>query len=150
MKALPAALAAVLFTSGSWAALGGSSANLGAQAAAARSSTLSTGIATYTVLQKDLDSGTTVHEYLDSSGTVFAVSWSGPFLPDLKEILGVHFETMQAQAAKRQHPRHSRMAVRGADVVILSTGHMRALQGRAWVPSKLPAGFDPGAAKWPT
>jgi hypothetical protein len=150
LKSLPAAIAAVLFTSGSWAALGGSSANLGPQTALAKSSTLSTGMATYTVLQKELDSGTTVHEYVDASGTVFAVAWSGPFLPDLKEILGVHFETMQSQAAKRQHARHSRMAVRGADVVILSTGHMRALQGRAWVPSKLPAGFDASAAKWPT
>ena len=149
MKSLPVVLAAALFTSGSWAELGGKPANLGPHAAAPRARTVSTGTASYTVLSKELDSGTTVHEYVDAGGTVFAVAWSGPFMPDLKEILGIHFDKMQHAAERRDAPR-SRLAVRGSDVVIVSTGHMRALQGRAWLPSKLPAGFDASASQWPT
>lgn len=99
--------------------------------------------------QTELDSGTTIHEYVGPGGTVFAVSWSGPFMPDLKELLGVHFNAMQAHAANRPDARRSRLAMRGQDVVIVSTGHMGALEGRAWVPSKLPAGFDASGVKWP-
>jgi len=149
LKSLLPALAASLFSCCSWAALGGAPANLGAHAGPERSSTASTGITTYTVLQKQLDSGTTVHEFVDASGTVFAVSWSGPFLPDLKEILGDHFDAMLAQAAKGQRGQRSQLTLRRSDVVIVTAGHMGALEGRAWLPAKLPAGFDPNNAKWP-
>lgn len=150
MKSLAAALAAVLFTSGSWAALGAAPANVGAQAVATRSNTLSTATAWYTVVVTRLDSGTTIHEYLNPNGAVFAVSWSGPFMPDLKELLGIHFEKMQEHADKRENTRRSRLAVRDKDVVIVSSGHMGSFQGRAWLPSKLPAGFDAEGTQWPT
>lgn len=141
MKSLLAALAAAFFTGGSWAGLGAAPVHWPAQAGAARASTLSTGLASYTVVQRQLDSGTTVQEFVDSSGTVFAVSWAGPFLPDLKELLGIHFDALVAQG-QRQGAQRSRLAVQNADAVIVSEGHMGALQGRAWLPSGLPAGFD--------
>src|SRR3954464_10760371 len=37
-------------------------------------------------------SGTTIREYVDSSGTVFAVAWDGPWLPDFRQVLGEHFD----------------------------------------------------------
>ena len=36
----------------------------------------------------------------------------------------------------------SRLMVKDPGVVIVSEGHMGAFEGRAWVPSRLPAGFD--------
>lgn len=147
MKPLLAAAAAFFFSSGSWAALGAAPANLGPHAASPTFSTVSTGLATYTLVQKDLDSGTTVREYVDANGTVFAVSWSGPFLPDLKEILGGYFDAMVAQAGQGRDARHSGLAVRRSGVVIISSGHMGALEGRAWLPAKLPPGFDVRGAK---
>lgn len=141
MKSLLAALAAAFFTGGSWAGLGAAPAHWPTQAAAPRSSTLSTGSASYTVVQRQLDSGTTVQEFVDSSGTVFAVSWSGPFLPDLQELLGIHFDAMVAQG-RRQGGQRSRLAVQSLEAVIVSEGHMGALAGRAWLPPRLPAGFD--------
>jgi Protein of unknown function (DUF2844). len=149
VKSLLALLAAVFFSCGSWAALGGAPARLQEHAVKATSGKVSTATGSYTVMQKELDSGTTVHEYLDSAGTVFAVSWSGPFLPDLKEILGPHFDTM-AQAGKRRDQQRSRLAVRRSDVVIISDGRMGAFEGRAWVPAKVPAGFDVNAGTWPS
>jgi hypothetical protein len=56
---------------------------------------------------------------------------------------------MLAQAAKGQRGQRSRLTLRRSDVVIVTAGHMGALQGRAWLPAKLPAGFDPNDAKWP-
>jgi hypothetical protein len=147
VKSSAAALAAVLFTSGSWAALGGAPANFGAQPNSRKSSVLTTGAAGYTVVRHELDSGTSVREYLDATGKVFAVSWSGPFLPDLRELLGTHFEAMQAQAGQREP--HSRLSVRRSDVVIVSTGRMGAFEGRAWLPASLPSGFNASGAKWP-
>jgi hypothetical protein len=140
-----AMLAAALSTG--WAALGGKPARLGPHVAASKSSAASTGQSAYTETQKVLDSGTTVHEYLDAGGNVFAVSWSGPFLPDLKEILGEHFGVMTAQQRNQRAGGRSPLHVRQSDVVIDSEGHMGAFQGRAWLPAKLPAGFDPQAIK---
>jgi len=136
-----AALSAAIFMSGSWAGLGGTPGHWPAQAAAPASSTVSTGVASYTVVQRQLDSGTTVREFVDSTGAVFAVSWSGPFLPDLKELLGVHFGSI-ASHGRGRGPERSRLAVQDTDAVIVSEGRMGAFEGRAWLPSRLPAGFD--------
>ena len=149
MKSILAALAAAFFVCGSWAALGGAPASLGAHARE-QSSTVSTPFSSFTVVAKELDSGTTVHEYVDPTGTVFAVSWSGPFMPDLKEILGPHFEAMLAQAVQGQEGRRSGLSLRRSDVVIVSDGHMGAFEGRAWLPARLPTGFDPSQARWPS
>jgi hypothetical protein len=140
-----AVLAAGLSTG--WAALGGKPARLGPHVAAAKSNAASTGQSAYTETEKVLDSGTTVHEYLDAGGNVFAVSWSGPFLPDLKEILGEHFGVMAAQQRNQRAGGRSPLHIRQSDVVIDSEGHMGSFQGRAWLPAKLPAGFDPQAIK---
>jgi hypothetical protein len=73
---------------------------------------------------------------------VFAVSWTGPTLPDLRTLLGDKFTVMTSNAAKRPKAGHSQLAVDQSDVVIVSSGHMRAYAGQAWIPSALPAGFD--------
>lgn len=98
--------------------------------------------ANYTVTETTLDSGTVVREYADTAGLVFAVSWNGPFLPDLRALLGEHFATMNTAAAQRPKAGHSQLAVDTQDVVIVSNGHMRAFSGKAWIPSALPAGFS--------
>lgn len=97
--------------------------------------------AAYTVNSSVLANGTTVREYVGADGLVFAVSWNGPFLPDLRTLLGDHFATMTAEAARRPRAGHSQLRVDRPEVSIESTGHMRAYAGRAWIPARLPAGF---------
>lgn len=97
---------------------------------------------TYTVNATTLASGTTVREYVDASGTVFAVSWNGPFLPDLRTLLGDQFTTLTSASARRAKAGHNKVLVQQSDVTIESGGHMRAYNGRAWINSLLPAGFD--------
>jgi hypothetical protein len=98
--------------------------------------------ASYSVDTTTLANGTTVREYVGASGIVFAVAWSGPFLPDLRELLGQHFTTLTSASARQPKAGHHRVSVATTDVTIESTGHMRAYAGRAWVTRLLPAGFD--------
>jgi len=96
----------------------------------------------YTHLQRQLESGTTVHEFVDGAGRVFAVAWKGPFLPDLRELLGAHFAVLQQQEAPGRSGQHA-LSISRPEIVLVSTGKMRAFQGRAWLPRQLPAGFEP-------
>jgi hypothetical protein len=103
--------------------------------------------AAWTDLKETLDSGTEVHEYVNAQGTVFAVSWSGPFLPDLKEVLGASFDTMVKHVQERAGGARSQVRVQQDDVVIFSGGRPGAFQGRAWIPALLPPGFDTNAVR---
>jgi hypothetical protein len=138
-------LAGLIAATPGWAALGGPASQ---PASTTQSSTASTaaGVA-YTDQQTTLSSGTVVHEYADAGGTVFAVSWSGPFQPDLKALLGPWFDVYTAQAAQNKGHGHARMEVRNADLVVISTGRMGDFQGRAWLVSRLPQGFALEALK---
>ena len=130
-----------------WAALGSAPSNFGTATTQTRqasrlAATAAASDAVYTVTQSTLDSGTVVREYSDANGTVFAVSWKGPTLPDLRTLLGDKFSVMTSNAAKRPKAGHSQLAVEQSDVVIVSNGHMRAFAGQAWIPGALPSGFD--------
>jgi uncharacterized protein DUF2844 len=95
-----------------------------------------------TALQKQelqLPSGTVVTEYLRSDGVVYAVTWRGPSLPNLRQILGDYFANYQ-DAARQPVVRHRLVRVESPNIVIESSGKMRAFVGRAWVPSMLPSG----------
>jgi len=95
-----------------------------------------------TVLQKQqlqLPSGTVVTEYLNGSGTVYAVTWRGPSLPNLRQVLGNYFVNYQ-NAARTPVVRHRLVRVSTPNLVIESSGKMRAFVGRAWVPTLLPSG----------
>ena len=102
--------------------------------------TTAAGVA-YTDLTRTLQSGTVVHEFVDAAGDVFAVAWSGPFKPNLKRLLGRHFDRLKDGGGTRKADR-AHVEVKDADVVVQSGGHMGAFEGRAWIPTRLPAGFD--------
>lgn len=89
-----------------------------------------------------LPSGTVVTEYLNQGGSVYAVTWQGPTLPNLRQVLGNYFTNLQA-AAKTPIVHHRVVRVESPDVVIESTGKMRAFSGRAWIPALLPSGVSP-------
>jgi hypothetical protein len=89
-----------------------------------------------------LPSGTVVTEYLNASGVVYAVTWQGPTLPNLRQVLGNYFANYQT-AARTPVVRHRVVRLDSPDVMIESTGKMRAFVGRAWVPALLPSGVSP-------
>jgi uncharacterized protein DUF2844 len=89
--------------------------------------------------QLQLPSGTLLTEYLNAAGKVYAVTWHGPALPNLRQVLGNYFVNYQA-AAQQPVVRHRLVRLNSPDIVIESSGKMRAFVGRAWVPGLLPSG----------
>jgi Protein of unknown function (DUF2844) len=93
-----------------------------------------------TVQTLTLSSGTVVREYVSTAGVVFAVSWQGPVLPQLKQLLGPDNFTQYA-GAQAEHSGHGFAGVNLPGLVVNSGGHMGAFFGRAWLPQSLPAGI---------
>ena len=83
----------------------------------------------------------TVREFADASGTVFAVAWTGIARPDLSALLGAHYAAYRSAADQSAQLRGPRM-VNAGTVVVQTWGHGRSLDGRAWLPSLLPAGVS--------
>ena len=124
-------------------------ARLGAEPSFAKSGTSRTDSPTqsysvnnYTWFETVLSTGTHVCEYVAKNGKVFAVRWHGPFMPDLKELLGIYFDTMVAEGSKTPAAGNSQLFIKRPSVVIQSGGHMRSYNGRAWIPDQLPNGFS--------
>ena len=83
--------------------------------------------------------GTLVREYVTPGGKVFGVSWTGPTIPDLTQLLGTYNAEFQS-AIHAKRGRRSSAAVHNPDLVVESSGHMRAFRGRAYLNSMLPSG----------
>ena len=98
----------------------------------------------YTLHEIQAPTGTTVREYVSSSGKVFAVSWQGPWLPDMRQILASYFEEYQqaAQAQLSSHNGRRPLMISQPEFVFQSSGHMRSFAGRAYIPSMLPQGVS--------
>ena len=106
------------------------------------SNTASTSHANYTV-QEVASEATTVREYLNLSGVVFAVAWNGLVNPDLTTLLGSYageYRSAKRQAERKRGQRHSR--IQSGRVIVETWGHMRNLQGRAYLPALLPEGVS--------
>ena len=96
----------------------------------------------YGVHEITTPAGVHVREYVSSNGQVFAVSWDGPVIPDLGQMLGAHYASY-AQAASAPHPgNHRHLRIEQPRLVVESNGHMRAFYGRAWDPALLPLNFS--------
>jgi hypothetical protein len=96
-------------------------------------------LANYRVQEIQLPSGTVVREFSTLAGTVFAVAWRGPAIPDLKQILGAYYGAFTAASGTSRGGRH-RLVIRQNDFVMQSSGHMRAFTGRAYLPRAVPPG----------
>jgi len=104
-----------------------------------------TGAAGFSVHLMRLPSGTVVKEYVSPSGIVFAISWQGPTLPDLRQVLGRYFEQYVATVRSPDIGSGSRrtQSTQGSGLVVQSGGHMRAFFGRAYLTQLLPRGVLP-------
>jgi hypothetical protein len=96
----------------------------------------------YTIHEIQASTGVAVKEYVSPAGKVFAVTWQGPFHPDLRQLLGSYFDQYtQAEQAQRAQ-RHARgpVLIQQSGLVVQISGHMRSILGKAYVPQMLPAG----------
>lgn len=96
-----------------------------------------------------LPDGSSIKEYVNAAGLVFAVSWRTRLKPDLEALLGTHFMVYAAKqnaaagvaASKRQQ------SVRQPNLVIHQAGRMNAFAGLAYVPTLVPQGIDADALR---
>jgi hypothetical protein len=131
------------FAAPGFAALGRDHASIEADRVhlAARSSTIVN--VAYTIHMMTLPNGGTVKEFERSDGVVFALAWSGPSRPDLRQLLGTRFDVMQSDIAARKGRRlRGRMADERSDFVLHSAGHSGAFVGAAYLPQMAPAEFS--------
>lgn len=135
-----AALGCLLASRGALATLGGDVSSVESDRVHMKAASVTTTATDlYTVHQMQTPGGTTVREYASSNGIVFAVTWSGPFPPDLRQALGTYFQTYQtAPRAKRYG--HTHDVLTQPNLVVHSGGHLRAFFGSAYVPQLVPAG----------
>jgi hypothetical protein len=102
----------------------------------------------YSVMELQTALGVTIREFLRADGTVFAVSWIGPFKPDLRQLLGRYFAAFEnAPRADRAHRSRTHSHITLPEVVVYSDGRPRAFAGLAYVPALLPTGVDPAGLK---
>ena len=95
--------------------------------------------AAYTVHELQAGGGTVVREYVNGANRVFAVTWAGPSIPDLQQLLGVHFQRYSAAARANGRARRP-VSVQQPDLVIQTAGRTRAFSGIAYLPAQIPSG----------
>jgi len=135
------ALLAALAAAPAFAALGGDVSSVQADLAHMKGALRVTTNAAVTVHEISTTYGTSVREFTGADGKVFAVSWSGPVNPDLRQVLGSYYPQF-AQAASTTHGSHRRLNIEQPGLVVQNVGRLRAFAGRAWVPSMLPVNFS--------
>jgi len=91
----------------------------------------------YVVHELGLPSGGKVRQFVADGGKVFAVSWSGGWRPDLREIMGTHYDRYLAVTK-------GKIVVRGPvrlelpGLVVIMGGHQRAFFGHVYLLDQLP------------
>jgi hypothetical protein len=96
----------------------------------------------YRMHEMTLTTGTVVREFVGLDGRVFAVSWHGPYMPNLRQALGKYFDTMVSAPRGRADRNH--MQIQQGDLVVQNGGHMMSFSGRAYLASAIPAGVSVG------
>jgi len=124
------------------AALGGSADSVEADRVSMKGLTRPAPTGTLQKQELQLPTGTVVTEYTNANGVVYAVTWQGRLMPNLRQVLGSYFAAYQS-AAQTPVMRHRLVRVNTPDLVVESSGKMRAFSGRAWVPALLPSGVTP-------
>jgi hypothetical protein len=98
----------------------------------------------YNLHEIQLPSGTLLREYVSLNGNVFAVAWSGPSPPDLRQTFGKYFDSF-VSAAQQHRGDRNHLQIQQSDLVIQVRGHMRGtFSGRAYLPTVVPAGVNLG------
>jgi|SRR5258708_33229843 hypothetical protein len=131
---------------GAWASLGGDAASVQADQIHLQGRRTMKAAGSYTVHEIQGTSGTVVREYVSSEGKVFGIAWQGPWVPDMRQLLGSYFD-QYAHANQSANQTRSGARIRRGPVLINEPGlvvqiggHPRAFVGRAYVPQMLPSG----------
>jgi hypothetical protein len=139
---IAAAIINLAVTLPAWAALGGNVASVQADQVRMQASLRTTASAAYNVHEMQTAAGGVVREYVSSEGKVFAITWNGPWPPDLRQLLGAYFDQYSQAAMAQREARIGRrpLVINEPGLVVQAGGHPRSFTGKAYVPQILPAG----------
>jgi hypothetical protein len=70
---------------------------------------------------------------------VFALTWSGTQVPDLKQLLGTYFDRYMT-AAQVHRTGHHVLSIATPDLVMTVVKFQRKSSGQVYVPSLMPSG----------
>src|ERR1035437_532863 len=118
------------------AALGGRSDTITSDQKALRAVHRATMSHTGYTVEMVVSDATTVREYVSSAGIVFGIAWDGYVNPDLTQLLGSfwgEYSSASKNSSRKFGRKHQQIST--DNIVVEKWGHMRNLQGRAYVPS---------------
>jgi hypothetical protein len=96
----------------------------------------------YAVHELVAPTGAKVREFVGDTGKVFAVSWSGGWRPNLRDVMGAHYDRFIAATRRRRVARGpSRIELPG--MVVIMGGRQRAFFGHVYLTDLLPPGVTP-------
>ncbi len=95
----------------------------------------------YQVHEITSEHGGRVREYVSPEGQVFATTWSGPTMPDLKAVLAGHYPDYVASAQAHRASHHV-FSVATEGMVLRVVKLPRGITGSAHVPALVPAGVN--------
>ncbi|HYA15093.1 MAG TPA: DUF2844 domain-containing protein [Syntrophales bacterium] len=138
-------LVVIAFPSPVTAALGDDVATVQSDQIRMKGALQTTQIGTHTVHEIKIPAGTVVREYVSNAGKIFAVTWQGPHVPDLRQLLGSHFDQF-SQAVKDRKAKQpwirGPLMIQEPGLVVHTGGHMRAYFGKAYIPELVPQGVS--------
>ncbi len=141
--ALLASSVALLWGGQCRAALGADASSVAADQRALRGDLSSIETPRYRIWEIRTGAGIHLTEFADAGGVIFAVAWSGPALPDLRQLLGDYYAEYTAALLERKPVGiHRSVLVAGQSVTVELAGHMRAYSGRAYLSARIPAGVS--------
>lgn len=91
-----------------------------------------------------LPDGSSIREYVNAAGVVFAVSWRTRLKPNLEALLGTQFAAHAApvSAAPGVAGIKRQQSIRQPNLVVHQAGRMNAFAGLAYDPTLVPDGID--------
>lgn len=98
-----------------------------------------------------LADGSSIKEYVNAAGVVFAVSWRTRLKPNLEALLGAQYVAAPATAAASAPLGVTSMkreqVLRRPELVLRQAGRVNAFAGLAYVPTLVPFGVDADALR---
>ena len=141
--ALLALAAVALMAAPAHAGLGAGNASVLADAHELHGAVTLTLLQQYDIREISGAGGMRVREFLNRAGVVFALSWSGPVVPDLARLLGTSYASYAgALAALQRRGLHRSVRIAMPDLVVELGGHLRAYVGHAYLPALIPPGIQ--------
>jgi len=129
----------VPFSSGARAALGDDVSAVAADQARLGASLQVHHRAGYAIHELAAPTGAKVRQFVGESGKVFAISWSGGWRPNLRDIMGAHYDSFIAAMRGRRIARGP-VRIELPGMVVVMGGRLRTFYGQVTLTDLLPPG----------